>query len=320
VTLSASATNVTSPLIWQPGGYTGANVALTPTGTATYTVTGSNACGSDSAVVTVVVNSTPVPAFTANVLSGCPPLCIQFYDRSTVSPGRITTTDWDFGNGDTSSGKNPIYCYQKPGTYSVKITTTSDSGCSSALLELNYITVYNNPNANFTASPQPTTILQPTIQFTDISTDLYGIAAWSWNFGNGNDSGSQLQNPTYTYQDTGTYCPELIVINIHGCADSVMNCLVIEPLFTLYIPSAFSPNGDGLNDVFETKGNDIKSFEMYVFDRWGTEIFHSMDIKNGWNGTYKNSICQEDSYAYVITVYDGKNTKHAYTGSVLLLK
>jgi len=320
VTLSASATNITSPLTWQPVGLTGASVIITPIVTTTYTVTGWNACDTASSTVTISVNSIPTPAFNSDITTGCSPLCMQFYNQSTISSDRIISYSWQFGNGDSSNNQNPIYCYPNPGIYTVKMTATSDSGCSATLTKDNYITVYTNPKANFAATPQPTTILQPTIQFTDKSTDAYGVAEWNWIFGDASDSGSQSQNTSHTYTDTGTYCANLVVMNTHGCTDSVTNCLVINPIFTLCIPSAFTPNGDGLNEIFIPKGCYIKSFEMYIFDRWGIELFHSLNINNGWNGTYKNTICQEDAYVYVINVYDSGNTKHNYTGTVNLLR
>jgi len=320
VILFATGSNITNGYTWQPGALSGDSVAVTPTVTSTYTVTGSNACGTADTTITINVTPLPVPAFNADIIAGCSPLCIQFHNMSAISSGKISSYGWDYGNRDSSNTQNPIYCYLHPGIYSVKITATSDSGCSATLVKQNYITVYTNPSAGFTISPQPTTFLEPTIQFTNNSTDAYGLAEWNWSFGDGSDSSSQTQNTSHTYHDTGTYCPTLLVTNIHGCVDSVINCLVIDPIFTLYIPSAFTPNGERNNQVFEAKGNDVKSFEMYIFDRWGMELFHSTAINNGWDGTFKNTICQEDAYVYVITAYDSNNNKHSYTGTVNLLK
>ena len=111
-------------------------------------------------------------------------------------------------------------------------------------------------------------------------------------------------------------------MNIHGCTDTVTECLVIDPIYTLYIPDAFSPNGNGVNDVFMAKGNDIKSFEMYIFDRWGMQLFHSTDIMNGWDGSAKSGggVQQEDTYVYLIYAVDHKDKKHTYIGKVNLIK
>jgi len=291
-----------------------------PVDSGSYCVNISDAYGCSSSLC-ISVPGVPVPSslFKTDITQGCSPLCIQFNDLSTVPLGNILQWTWKFGNGDTSDKQNPIYCYPKPGNYSVSLTVTSDHGCSATLNKLNIITIYSNPAASFILSPQPTDILQPTIQFTDKSTDVYGVAEWNWTFGDASDSISKKQNPSHTYSDTGTYCAKLGVMNIYGCVDTTINCLVIDPIFTLYIPAAFTPIGKE-NKVFMAKGNDIKNFEMYIFDRWGMELFHSTDINEGWNGTFKSVTSQEDSYIYVITATDNKNNKHTYTGTVTLLK
>jgi len=323
VTLSASSSSGGVTYLWTPGGSTSQNLTVTPTATTTYVVSATNACGTVTANVVVTVEPTPVPEFSTTPTAQCMPACFSFKNLSTISSGAISQYEWTFGNGDSELTKTPVYCYSKPGTYTITLTVTSDSGCSATLTKDNYITVYSNPNASFTATPQPTTIMQPTIQFTDQSTDAYGIAYWWWTFGvPGNDTVSNLQNPTYSYWDTGTFCPTEVVMNIHGCVDTTTNCIVINPIFELYIPSAFSPNGDGKNDVFMARGNDVKTFEMYIFDRWGMQLFHSTDINIGWDGTVKSggSICQQDTYVYMIKATDSKNKDHSYTGSVNLIK
>lgn len=83
----------------------------------------------------------------------------------------------------------------------------------------------------------------------------------------------------------------------------------------------FHLNNDGVNDVFLVKGSYVKDFEMYVFDRWGLELFHSTDIMNGWNGSSSNNhVAQEDTYIYQINVTDAKGKRHAYTGTFNLIK
>ncbi len=112
-------------------------------------------------------------------------------------------------------------------------------------------------------------------------------------------------------------------MNLHGCTDSAEDCLIIDPIFALYIPDAFTPNNDGINEVFIAKGNDIKTFEMYIFDRWGDAIVPaSNDINNGWAGKVESNgtIFQEDTYVYLINVTDSKNVKHTYLGKVNLIK
>ncbi len=183
------------------------------------------------------------------------------------------------------------------------------------------VTVYSRPKAAFIYSPDHVSILTPTVQFTDQSSDAYGIGYHWWSFGDGSDSMSHVANPTHTYGDTGSYCATLIVMNNEGCMDTVTNCLVVEPQYNLYIPSAFTPNGDGLNETFKPVGQYVKNFEMYIFDRWGIQLYHTTDINQGWNGTANgDSISQEGIYIYKITVRDAQDIPHSYIGSITLIK
>ncbi len=323
-TLCATAIGGTggNTFVWQPGNINGACIVVAPTSTTTYTITATDNCGT-SASTTILLSINPLPAisFAADVYQGCAPLCVQFRNSTTVSGG-ILGYVWSFGNGDSSHSAAPIYCYPNNGSYSVELTAVSDSGCSATLNVLDMITVYNHPYAAFIYSPNPVSVTDPLVQFTDQTSGPSAIAYYWWTFGEAGDTVSNLQNPTHVYQDTGTYCAQEVVMDIHGCVDTVTNCLAIEPVFTLYIPSAFTPNGNGRNDVFMPVGQYVKSFEMYIFDRWGTQLYHTTDIQKGWDGTVGGGsvISQEDTYVYKIFVTDAHNKQHSYIGNVTIIK
>jgi gliding motility-associated-like protein len=305
------------------GTYSTPCISLTPAETTSYTLSVVDNCGSfQLATTTIQINPYPVVNFAADLYQGCTPLCVQFYNNTTIAGGSAESYSWLFGNGDSSHLKEPVYCYPGSGDYDVTLTVVSDSGCSATLKKTRMINVFTPPVAAFALSPQPATILNPTIQFADHSTDAYNISYWSWNFGDGVDSTSTIENPAHTYQDTGSYCARLIVIDQHGCMDTVTNCLVIDPVFNIYIPSAFSPNGNGLNETFTAKGEYIKTFEMYIFDRWGEQLYHTTNINQGWDGTVKggSAVSQEDIYVYKILATDAQNDLHSYIGSVTLIK
>ena len=309
--------------LWQPGNQTTPCITVSPASTSTFTVSIVDNCGTTATTTaTIRINPSPATDFKANLYQGCAPLCVQFYNTTTISQGGLAQYRWTFGNGDTADIKSPTYCYPANGAYDVSLTVTSDSGCSATLNKAKLIKAFAPPVAAFSFSPQAASILAPTIQFTDNSKDTYNIMYWSWNFGDGTDSNSNIQNPAHTYKDTGTYCTNLAIMDIHGCTDTATNCLVINPVFNLYIPSAFSPNGDGKNEVFQPKGQFIKSFEMYIFDRWGMQLFHTGDITKGWNGTVNggSTVAQEDTYEYKILVTDSQNKQHTYVGNVSLIK
>src|SRR6185312_13982023 len=310
---------------WAPGGMTGPSQNVSPASTTTYTVVLNDGCGTPPVTdsVKVIVDPLPVVAFKSDTLQGCSPLCVNFSDLTTITSGGLFSWAWNFGDGSNAASQNPSHCYTNAGVYTVSLTVTSDSGCTASQTIPNMISVYSHPVAKFTMSPNPAIIVEPTVQFTDQSTDAYGISTWAWAFNDQTDQTDSIQNPIHTYVDTGTYCATLVVTNIHGCTDTAVNCEYIAPYFTIYIPNAFSPNGDGMNDVFTAKGMYICSFQMYIFDRWGMQLYYTEDINKGWDGTVNGSsnLVQEDTYVYMINAVDCvAHKKHQYIGKVSVVK
>jgi len=165
---------------------------------------------------------TPVALFTGNVMSGTPPTTVQFTDTSTNSP---TSWMWTFGDGGTSTLKNPSHTYTTAGSYTVSLTVTN-SGGSNTLTRTNYITVTSAipPNASFTGSP--TSGVAPlTVTFTDVSTN--SPTSWAWTFGDGGTS--TLKNPSHTYTTAGAYTVSLTVTNSGGRSTASMTNYITVP-------------------------------------------------------------------------------------------
>lgn len=310
---------------WMPGAGAGSTFTVSPAATTTYTITITDGCTTLPATgtVTVTVLQVPVVIFSPNVTSGCDPTCVTFTDASTVSGGTITNWSWDFGNGTTSLVQIPTPVCFNAGIYDITLTVTSNGGCSSTSTINNMITIYPQPVAQFIFGPQPTNTVNPTISFSDLSIDA---TTWSWDFGDPfnlyEPNTSSQMNPTHTYADSGTYCVTLTVQSAGGCADAITNCLIIEPEYTFYIPSGFTPNGDGLNPVFAPQGQNIEEFTMRIFDRWGNMIFKSGSVNEGWDGKVQNKsqVAQQDVYVYNIDVRDNLGKRHKYIGTVTIVK
>ncbi len=286
----------------------------------------------DSITKTSIVNPNPLVDFTSNDTAGCEPLCISFANSSSIATGSNTAWIWNVGDGSPNSNlENPVHCYTNDSVYSpvsfnVTLTVISDSGCLSTLSKINYITVYPNPNANFTVQPQVTTITDPTISISDQSTGAY---YWNWNFGDGSDSinidlaTSTVFSPApHTYQDTNTYTITLITSTLYNCIDKAYQTIIIDPDFMFYIPNSFTPDNDGMNDNFSGKGLFIKNYEMNIFDRWGNLIFRSTDMNKPWDGKANNGLetAQSEVYIYSIKITDFKKQKHIYKGIVTLVR
>ena len=286
----------------------------------TYTaisVSDANCTGTTSGSATITFYPLPSPSFTANPLSGCAPLCVTFTNTSSITSGTISSYVWNFGDGFTSMQQNPNYCYNNSGDYNVSLTAVSANGCSFSDTIINLIHVYPYPTALFTA-PGTSSIYNPTVFFTDHS---LGANSWTWDFGDVNSSSntSIAQNPNHTYSAIGTYCVLLTVSN-GFCIDTNEICVIIEPEFTFYIPNTVSPNGDGINDEFFGKGEGIKSYQMWIYDRWGNNVFYGDDIIAHWDGTFYNHTVQEDVYVYVIHLNDFRGEEHKYIGSVTVVR
>lgn len=278
----------------------------------------------DSITKTSIINPNPIVNFTAPDTIGCEPFCVSFQNLSTIITGINIGWLWDFGDGSpTSNLETPIYCYSNdsiflPVFYTPTFTVTSDSGCVSILSKNNFITVYPKPIADFKVEPETTTIIDPVISVTDLST---GTNFWNWNFGD-QDTSLVFNPPPHTYQDTGTYTITLITNTQYGCLDTAYQNIIIDPDFAFYIPNTFTPNDDGINDNFSGKGIFIIKYEMSIFDRWGNLIFHSDDPNKPWDGkaNHGNELAQKDVYIYSIKITDIKKTEHEYKGRVTLLR
>jgi gliding motility-associated-like protein len=320
LTAVANGGNGNYTYLWLPINQNGNSVNTLVVTTTTYSVVVTDNCGtpSDTSTVTVTVNPQPTVVFSAtSATSGCMPLCVTF---ANATPNTASIL-WTFGNGlGTDTASSPTFCFLSSGTYDVTATVTDNIGCVGTTTMANYITVFPLPTAGFTASPQPATELNNQVTFTDQS---IGAVSWIWSFGV-DDSASVLQNPIYTFQDTGTFIVQLIVENQYGCQDFIDVPIRVNPDYAVFIPNAFTPNGDGINDLFFPQGVGVNpdNFIMYVFDRWGNLIFKTETWPGGWDGTVQGTSrpCQQDTYVYKIGTVDPEGSKKVYIGHVNLIR
>jgi len=290
--------------------------------TATLIVNTLRGCA-DTTNTEVTVYENPVAQFSIEDTSGCFIHCTNFTDLTITSGFTISSWAWSFGDGSAiSTNANTEHCYTNSGAYSVSLTVTTNQGCSSTNLQNNAITIFDAPNADFDFLPSsPVSIINAEISFENLST---GSSSWNWDFGDPFDTASSiLQHPMHVYSDTGTYCITLIAKNTNQCADTIAQCLKVEPDFTFFIPNAFSPfDSQGTNDNFSGYGTNISQYDMWIFDRWGNMIFHTADLNIRWDGKANNGKekAQRDVYVYLVKILDFKGTEHEYRGTVTLVR
>ncbi len=282
----------------------------------------------DSIAKPITINPKPVVNFSGDPVAGCEPLCVSFIDSSIISTGNNVYWTWNVGDGAIITNSQSFeHCYTDDSVFSllsfnILLTVTSDSGCVDSLSRSNYITVYPASSADFTVEPETTTVVNTLISFVNLST---GATQWNWDFGD--EAGSNITNPgTHNYPtDTGTYQITLITSTQYGCKDTAYKTVIIEGDFSFYIPNAFTPNGDNINDFFYGKGVGIKEYDLWIFDRWGNMIYRGQEIpveNSRWDGRANvgKDIAQMDVYTWKVAITDIFNNKHKYIGTVTLVR
>lgn len=275
-----------------------------------------NGC-TETYIDSVTVYPMPTADFNASPVMGCAPFEMHFSDSSIA--GTPISYLWNFGDGQTSAEASPVHTYQNPGVYTVTLTISTSNGCISTdtFTVPNMITVLPIPTAGFTVDPLVTSIFTPEITVSDNSVNSIGCSYW---FGNGSYA-SNTCNLTYSYSEPGTYEIMQVVSNEFGCTDTSYVTVEIKHEFRFWIPNAFTPNGDGLNDLFKPSVMGVEEYKFMIFDRWGELIYKTSNPQAGWNGNYRGDPCQEEVYVYRIVFRDLVEFKeHHYIGHVTLIR
>lgn len=301
--------------VWSPAGdLNNANIAnpvATPAANTTYTVTvtDQNNC-SNTASTTVNVNPKPVADFTSNEV--CAGYATTFVNLTQPVSNTYT---WAFGDGGVSSLENPQHTYTSGGTYNATLIAQLGNCYDTAT---NAVNVYPAVTANFSATPlEAYNESGSPISFIDQSQNA---DTWLWNFGDQNTSGQQ--SPSHVYTQPGFYTITLTAANQFGCSDTAIRIdyIKINQLPKIFVPNAFSPNGDGNNDILYAYAQGTRFFEWKIFNRIGEKVFESNNTTEGWDGTYIGKDAQPGVYVYTLTVVFEDGTSRTMKGSVTVLK
>ena len=294
-----------------------------PTYSGNYSVSVEDACGTyDVSSVYIKVLPFPPADALADTVAGCQPFTVHFIE---INPDDGRTYLWDFGdNENLSLAKNPVHTYTQSGTFTVTLTVTSKYGCKTIKTYPDFITVWPKPEAHFVWSPEFASIIKPEVHFTNMT--LNGIG-YIWSFGDGDSTA--VINPTHTFPDAGSYPVELIAVSNKGCRDTVIYPVVIQEEYTFYGPSAFSPDGDRVNDFFFAIAHGIKEngFYLAVYDRWGEVIWETnkyselLEQSEKWDGRAKNNeIVPVGSYNWLAKFKDDRGNNHEASGAVTVVR
>jgi gliding motility-associated-like protein len=306
--ISATSSGAATTYVWDNGLGNGQTHSVSPAVTTTYSVTGTDlGC---TGTTDVLLNVVDIPTFS---LGSTDDHCGQNIGSVFVQSNLGNTFLWNTIPSSTLDSVMNLGA----GTYSVKV---SNSLCSdSSTVVVNDIA---GPIASFTVNPQ-VALLGQTVNCTDMS---IGATTWNWTFGPSLGT-SIIQNPFFSFYNEGTYTIYLTVTDDYACMDSTSRKVTVSAPYTFYVPNAFTPDNDGINDYFIPKGIyvDEDRYSMIIFNRWGEPVFETQDVNQGWDGrvnttTIESTEVSSDTYIYVIKLYDVNGEYHEYMGQVNLIR
>lgn len=224
---------------------------------------------------------------------------------------------WDYSL-DTSTLVNPRVEFDQPGNYDLKYQITSPLGCRLNGTLINYFQVFNKPQIDLSVlvKGQQTSRSLDLIAQNTAPEDL----EYTWWVNTEQIGKGALQN--YPVSGFGTYVVRLQAINAAGCTAEVSKQVNFEPLVQFYLPNIFSPNADGINDVWRPEGffEGVQDFEIYVFDRWGTLVFYSKDPLAGWDGRFNHQPVAPGVFAALVRYVDSQGIRQTVAEAITVIR
>ncbi|HXS36456.1 MAG TPA: gliding motility-associated C-terminal domain-containing protein, partial [Flavipsychrobacter sp.] len=208
----------------------------------------------------------------------------------------------------------PAHEYDSVGTFTVIEIVSNPSSCNGSDTFKKTLVVLPIPTAAFIDSPTIPVTNVPTY-FTNQSVNA---TAYLWDFGDG--ATSKVTNPVHFFRKTGSYNVCLEALNNLGCSARVCLQVSSDVLPLADVPTGFSPNGDGSNDILYVRGAAIATLDFRIYNRWGEMVFETKDQSIGWDGTYKGQPQPIDAYAYILNVSFVDGTTLQKKGNVTLLR
>ncbi len=251
----------------------------------------------------------PIAAFTVNPSSLCQGSDNRFSDLSTAPNSTVSTWNWSFGDGSTSTTQNPAKRYSNPGVYNVQLTVVNAVGCISDVFA-DQVTVYLQPVID--AGPSYVVPQGTIVQLRSTANDST-IVSFNWsppvNLSNPNTLRplvNAVSDQTYTLTANGP----------GGC--TATDEVSIKILKLVKPPNVFSPNGDGINDKWMIQNlSDYPGAYVEIFNRYGQKVFYSSGYNDPWDGRLNGTPLPVATYYYVITL---KNGFEPITGSITIIR
>ena len=284
------------------------------------TISGKDAIGSTwTSSIKVNIYKIPKIDIKSDILSGCQPLEVNFNEEASNSANRKYY--WTFSDGGISFDKNPEYVFEDYGMFNVSLEVRESHGnkvCKNKETAIFTIDVFEKPESRFIVDEDVQNNITPTFYF-DNQSDVTCNSFWSF----GDNDSSIVYDPSHKYDSIGDYKVSLITETAEGCRDTSIKYVTVQRVQTFFQANAFTPDNDGINDVFIFKASEINldEFDFKVYDRWGHIIFETHDINEGWTGSvYGGKTARPGLYVYTVTYKDFKDVEFTESGTITLIR
>ncbi len=282
---------------------TATTAAITVDAAGTYSVTGTNACGTGSATITVVEGQLPTVQISGNGVL-CPG------DETVLTATSSSPVSWSTG------ATTPSITVDEAGTYTV--TATNGCGSSSASLTVTEVQLVAAFQPTPAAGTAPLTVV-----FNNASVPTN--ATYSWDFDG--PGMSTVTSPAQVFTQPGTYDVELTV-TVNGCsviATEVVTVTVVDttaaPISVITLPNVFTPNGDRQNDLLVMNAVNITSVEVLIFNRWGQKVSELNRVGEAWDArSMSGELVPDGTYFYTLEARGADGVEHSLTGHITVLR
>lgn len=263
----------------------------------------------------------PVPSIILvkpNDTISCAPATVFFNNQSSPIDANYNI-QWDFGDGESSTDISPTHVYRDTGNFDVRLEITSPIGCYTDTTFNQLVRILSPPVADFSFDPTNPDNFNPDVNFFNKSID----AKYSDWYVDGRLV-AQMPDFTYSFPDTGLHEVKLIVVHAEKCLDSLVQYVDVVPKVTYFMPNAFTPNNDSVNDVFVGTGvtRGVTDFNLSIWDRYGQKVFETTKIEEPWNGQVGNNgkIATAGVYVCVVSFTGPRGEPFKYRGYATLVR
>lgn len=239
---------------------------------------------------------------------------VVFTDTSSSDTSVVSSWAWDFSDGYTSTEQNPVHVFDSVGAFTIKLKVRDDNNLVDQIIRYQYVTVREQPTAAFTILDS---ILSDSYsRFFMANNPDNGTYQFQWDFG---DSQSiESEKILHTYAEEGSYNVRMVMISGKECRDTTEQTIDIADAFE--VPGAFTPNGDGVNDVFYVNSNGYNTITLRILNRWGQLVYIDTAKKVFWDGRNVAGVeMQPGVYFYIITEENG-DTRYESKGYIHLYR